>query len=137
MEFSHIEAQTTKLRIKSGLLHSARSGRVGGSNNIPYGYKKGENKRLIICEEERKVIERIYALYKDGFGIRRISTILNIEKIPTRCNKTHHEKYIKFKTGKILGKEIRWSDKQIHDIIRTLCILVKGNLKEKSSIALL
>ncbi|KNB62267.1 recombinase family protein [Chryseobacterium sp. Hurlbut01] len=129
LEFSHIEAQTTKLRIKSGLLHSARSGKVGGSQNIPYGYKKGENKQLIICEDERKIIERIYNLYKDGLGIRRISTILNNEKVPTRYNKIHQEKYIKFKSGRILGKDIRWSDKQIHDIIKNTLYIGERKFK--------
>lgn len=129
LEFSHIEAQTTKLRIKSGLLHSARSGKVGGSNNIPYGYKKGENKKLIICNDERKIIERIFNLYKEGFGIRRISTILNNDGVPTRYNKIHYQKYVKFKTGKILGKDIRWSDKQIHDIIRNTLYIGERRFK--------
>lgn len=117
LEFSHIEAQTTKLRIKSGLLQSARSGKVGGGKHIPYGFRKDENKNLVICDEEKKIIERIFNLYKEGFGIRKISTILNNDKTPTRYNKVHGEKLIKFKNRSIVASEIKWSDKQIHDIL--------------------
>lgn len=119
LEFAHLETQQTKLRIKSGLLQSARNGRVGGGINIPYGYRKGDNKMLIIDEEESVIIQRIFDLYKLQFGIRRISGILNSQNVPTRYNLAYKDQMIKNKRGyEKLGKDVKWSDKQIHDILK-------------------
>lgn len=129
LEFSHIESQTTKLRIRSGLLHSARSGKVGGGINIPYGYFKDDDKNLVVCPEEKKIIKKIYNLYSEGYGIRRISTILNNENVPTRYNKIHGENILKFKTRPVFGKNIKWSDKQIHDILRNTLYIGERKFK--------
>lgn len=117
MEFADSEALTFKARSKSGLLKSAKDGKAGGSTNLAYGYTKDENKMLIVDKEEAEVIKDIFNLYKAGNGIKVISNILNDRKIPTRTNITHSGKTINFKVAKD-GADVKWSDKQIHDILR-------------------
>ena len=51
MEFANSEAETFKVRSKSGLLQSAKSGKVGGGLVYPYGFKN-DNQYLVIDEEE-------------------------------------------------------------------------------------
>lgn len=117
IEYADSEAETFKMRSRSGLLKSARDGKAGGSTNLPYGYAKDGNKMLIVDEEEAKVIEEIFQLYISGNGIKVISNILNDRMIPTRTNKTHAGRTLNYKLAKD-GSEVRWSDKQIHDILR-------------------
>ncbi len=51
----------------------------------PYGYKNDPNDRhrLIIDDEAAKVVRRIYALYQEGYSIKRICYILTESQIPT------------------------------------------------------
>lgn len=131
MEYAHLEAETFKTRSKSGLLKSAKDGKVGGGASLPYGYMKGEDKMMIINPKEAKVIEQIFDLYKDGNGIKVISNILNQQKIPTRSNITSAGKVMKFKIEKN-ADDIKWSDKQIHDILRNT--IYKGERRFKGEI---
>lgn len=117
MEYSNLEAETFKARSKSGLLHSAKNGKAGGGKNLPYGYEKNADGLLVVNPKEEHVIKEIFELYSKGNGIKVISGILNNKAIPTRMNITHKNKRIKFKIEKD-GSKIRWSDKQVHDIIR-------------------
>jgi site-specific DNA recombinase len=117
IEYYNFESETFKTRSKSGLLKSAKEGKVGGGNFIPYGYKKGEFNKLVVDNEESKIIKKIFQLYSEGYGIKVISNILNDESIPTRTNKLFGERIINFKIPK-KGNRVKWSDKQIHDILR-------------------
>ena len=76
-ELANLEAEIFKTRSKSGLLQSARSGKVGGGASLAYGYKKGPNKMMIINDDESEVIKSIFDLYKNNNGIKAISNILN------------------------------------------------------------
>ena len=117
IEYSNFEAETFKTRSKSGLLKSARSGIAGGGKFYPYGYKKDEKSFLVIDEDESIIIKRIFELYKEGYGIKVISNILNGDSVPTRTNKLFGDKILNYKIPK-QGNKVRWSDKQIHDIIQ-------------------
>ncbi len=66
MEYANEEAKTFKTRSKSGLLNSARSGKSGGGRNLPYGYMKSDDKKLIINDKESQVIVNIFNLYRAG-----------------------------------------------------------------------
>lgn len=118
IEYANLEAETFKARSKSGLLNAARQGKAGGSLNFPYGYCKDGDGYLVVNPEEAEVIKDIFTLYQAGNGIKVISGILNDRKIPTRMNKTHAGKDIKYSTLTKDGSSIKWSDKQIHDILK-------------------
>jgi site-specific DNA recombinase len=117
LEYADLEATTFKIRSRSGRIQKVKEGKVGGGKYYPYGYTKGENKLLIIDDEEAKVIKRIFSLYVDGFGIRAISHILNSENIPTRSKKSFPDQIFKYNTPKV-GSNVKWSDKQVHDILK-------------------
>jgi site-specific DNA recombinase len=132
MEYADMEAETFKTRSRSGLRASAKKGKAGGGINHAYGYTVDSKGYLIINEEEATVVREIFDLYLRGNGIKVISGILNERKIQTRTNKTHSGREIKFKNSPKLGTKVKWSDKQIHDI---LCnTLYKGERKFKGEI---
>jgi site-specific DNA recombinase len=81
---SSYEIKKLKIRIKRGIERSVSEGNVGGGSMVNYGYKKGENKKLIIDENESKVIRMIFELSLQGLGTKKISEILNDKGIPTK-----------------------------------------------------
>ncbi|RYY48719.1 MAG: hypothetical protein EOO06_09405 [Chitinophagaceae bacterium] len=132
IEYANLEAETFKARSKSGLLNAARKGKAGGSLNLPYGYKKDSEGYLVVDEEEASVIKEIFRLYQEKNGIRVIAGILNGRNVPTRLNKTHSGKQVNFPTATKDGSQVRWSDKQIHDILRNP--LYKGKRRFKGEL---
>jgi site-specific DNA recombinase len=117
IELADAEAETFKQRSISGLLSSAKAGKAGGGKWLPYGFSKDENKLLIENKEEAEVIKTIFNLYKDGCGIKVISGTLNERNIKTRAHKSFGNDYVNKRTEK-KGKDVKWSDKQIHDILK-------------------
>lgn len=132
IEYANLEAETFKARSKSGLLNSAKQGKAGGSNNHPYGYMKDEAGMLVINPDEVDVVKHIFNLYQQGQGIKAISTILNEQGVQTRTNKTHQGKTIKHKNFSKMGDKVKWSDKQIHDILKNT--LYKGERRFKGEV---
>lgn len=94
------ESEKTSIRVREAQTQMAENGILtyGGKRNAPYGYefiksgtytKKGvERQKLIIKEEEAKIIKKIFNLYvKKNYGIGRIAKYLNDKKIlPRRSN---------------------------------------------------
>ena len=126
IEYSDMEAETFKKRSRSGLFNSAKQGKAGGGIYFPYGYLKDDNGMLKIDEEEKKVIEKIFKLYKEGLGIKKISNSLNKDKIPTRTAKISLEKNKSENACKT-----KWSDKQVHDILQNTIYIGKRRWKGK------
>lgn len=116
IEYANLEAETFKDRSRSGLLRSARSGKVGGGKFFPYGYTKDDNNMLVIDEEESKTVKQIFNLYLEGNGTKKISNILNSYKIPTKLNRIYDNKVIKYKNVKKTS-DICWSDTQVRSIL--------------------
>ena len=56
----------TKRNYENGVAHGT----------MPYGYKR-ENGKIVIVEDEAKVVQQIFRLYIDGYGTRRIANTLN------------------------------------------------------------
>jgi len=131
IEFSDSESRTMKRRSKSGILQSIVNGTVGGGKNTAYGYTKDAEKKMIIHEEESEIIKNVFNLYKEGNGVKKIATILNNSKVPTRVNKSFGEQVIKFNVKK-KASEIIWSDKTILDIIKNP--LYKGQRRFKGNL---
>jgi site-specific DNA recombinase len=133
IEYADLEAIVFKTRSRSGLLRSAKMGKAGGSNNFPYGYMKDEYGLLVVSEQEKPVIQRIFDEYENGNGIKVIAGGLNRDNVPTRLNLTHGDREIKFKkTTPKKGSTVRWSDKQVLDILNNT--LYKGQRKFKGEI---
>lgn len=55
----------TKRNYENGVAHGT----------MPYGYKR-ENGKIVIVEDEAKVVQQIFRLYIDGYGTRRIANTL-------------------------------------------------------------
>lgn len=68
---------------KLGMKKSAEKGNI---NTKLFGYKLEENK-LVIVQEEAKIVKLIFKLYIEGYGSRRISNYLNECNIKTQQNK--------------------------------------------------
>lgn len=115
MEFANSESLTMKRRSKSGILESLKRGNASGGKYTQYGYRKDENKQLVIDDVESIVIKEIFELYKNGNGFKKIKSILNQKKIPTRVNGFGNQ-LMNFKTVKTADQVI-WSDKTINDIV--------------------
>lgn len=61
-------------RIRWGHKRAIQNGKVLGNNKI-WGYTKDKGK-LVIDEEEAKIVKEIFSIYCQGYGIRTISTKL-------------------------------------------------------------
>lgn len=89
--FASYERNVTRSRIKFNLEKSALKGKWGGGKMLPYGYMRGDDKMLLINQEEAKWIKKIFQLCIDGNGTRKIANFLNDKGVPTRANKKWRE----------------------------------------------
>lgn len=69
---AELERDTIIKRTSEGRAQAAISG-VALGNSATYGYVKDENKRPVICEEERDVIREIFNLFINGNSIEKIA----------------------------------------------------------------
>ncbi len=76
---SQLEIEIVSERTKFGLNGAIKSGHLPGV--LPLGYKKDGNKKTIIDETTRPVIERIFKMYLEGKSFQQISNIFNEEKV--------------------------------------------------------
>lgn len=115
IELSDAEARGFKERSKDGIRSSVIKGNAGGGRFLPYGYTKID-KKLVIDEEEAKVVRLIFDLYLSGLGFKAIAGILNNKGIPTKSRKMLGTQEVNSKNGK-LANDVRWSDKTVDDIL--------------------
>lgn len=98
---------------------------TGLITKVPFGYMRDEEQRhrLIVDEEAAAIVRKIFALYIDGNGGRKIANILNEEGILTPSG------YIYHKTGKKISSNIakRWSGTHVMRIIKNDVYI--GNLR--------
>lgn len=86
--------------------------------HAPYGYKIVK-KNFIIDEDQAEVIRKIFNLYLDGYGYRRIADILNAEYVSTpsiamRYALNEEEGRVKCPTS----ISSRWNDYSVRDILK-------------------
>lgn len=72
--FSAQYSRTLSSSISAALAAKVRRGEHIGK--VPYGYNR-ENQKLVIHEEEAKVVRDIYNWYNIGWGFKRITNELN------------------------------------------------------------
>lgn len=82
---AQMERDTFIERGNRGRMSSAMAGKnIGMCSTLPYGYITGENKMLVINEEEAKVVKLIYDLALKGMTLFGIAQHLNSLGVPTR-----------------------------------------------------
>ena len=82
--FGKIEIDNFRERASMGRRGMAKQGRIP-SNQVPYGYRRGERGVPEIAEDEAEVVRRIFDLSANkGMGGKRIADQLTAEGIPTR-----------------------------------------------------
>ena len=91
---SQLEIEIVSERTKFGLNGAIKSGHLPGV--LPLGYKKDGNKKTIIDESTKPVIERIFKMYLEGKSFQQISNIFNEEEIlkPKKWKDTTIQKII-------------------------------------------
>ncbi|MCJ7854852.1 recombinase family protein [Lachnospiraceae bacterium NSJ-143] len=82
------ESRKTSERVKWGIKRSMENGFVLGSNCYGYYLTNGV---LTVNEEQAKVVRKIFEMYKEGAGVRKISKTLESEGIPSPAG-LHHWK---------------------------------------------
>ena len=84
-------------------------------SSAPYGYKKNSEDKhhLIVDEEIRPIIERIYNQYIDGYGYVKIAKELNKDDIPCPAE---YKKIFNYNREKI--KKSQWSYHTVRTILK-------------------
>ena len=78
-----IELDNFRERASMGKRGSAKQGRIP-VNNVPYGYRLGEDRRPQMEEAEVEVIRRVFHIYvREGLGAPAIARQLTAEGVPT------------------------------------------------------
>lgn len=108
------ENQRTRVRIKRSLERGVIDGKAGGGPLMNYGYMKDENKKLIVNEKERPVVELIYQLSIEGKGTKVIANYLNEKEIPTKRS-TSKTGYMKVRGEK--KTQFKWRDSVVYRIL--------------------
>lgn len=68
-------------KVKEVQGQNAREGKVNGI--LAYGYKKGDDSKIVIDDDESEVIKMIYKYSSEKKGVRQIASILNESDVPT------------------------------------------------------
>ena len=91
---SQLEIEIVSERTKFGLNGAIKSSHLPGP--APLGYKKDGNKKTIVDEATKPIIERIFKMYLEGKSFQQISNIFNEEKIlyPKKWKDTTIQKII-------------------------------------------
>ena len=87
---SQLEIEIVTERTKFGLNGATKS------SPAPLGYKKDGNKKTIVDEATKPIIERIFKMYLEGKSFQQISNIFNEEKLlnPKKWKDTTIQKII-------------------------------------------
>ncbi len=99
---SQLEIEIVSERTKFGLNGAIKSGHLPGV--LPLGYKKDGNKKTIIDETTKPVIERIFRMYLEGKSYQQISNIFNEEEL------LHPKKWKDTTIQKIIDNKIYMGD---------------------------
>ena len=85
--FSQEESKSMSDNIKWGIRERMREGKVCLNCTRFLGYEKDENGRLVVVESEADVVRKIFELYLNGFGVRKIKKYLEETGIKTVSGK--------------------------------------------------
>ena len=85
--FSQEESKNMSDNIKWGIRARMRSGEVCLNCTRFLGYDKDENGKLVVVESEAAIVRKIFELYLNGFGVRKIKKYLEENGIKTVTGK--------------------------------------------------
>ena len=85
--FAQEESKNMSNNIKWGIRERMREGKVCLNCTRFLGYDKDENGRLVIVESEAIVVRKIFELYLNGWGVRKIKKYLEENGIKTVTGK--------------------------------------------------
>lgn len=85
--FSQEESKSMSDNIKWGIRERMREGKVCLNCTRFLGYEKDENGKLVVIESEAVVVRKIFELYLNGFGVRKIKKYLEENGIKTVSGK--------------------------------------------------
>lgn len=85
--FAQEESKNMSDNIKWGIRERMKEGKVCLNCTRFLGYDKDENGRLVVVESEAIVIRKIFELYLNGFGVRKIKKYLEENGIKTVTGK--------------------------------------------------
>lgn len=86
--------------------------------HAPYAYKI-DKKQFVIDEDQAEVIRKIFRLYLEGYGYRRIADILNSQHVPTPS--TAMREALNAEGGRVKCQariSSRWNDYSVRDILK-------------------
>lgn len=113
-------AKLTSKKVKLANKLNAEKGKTHGIT--AYGYKRGDDGKFNINEEESIIVKRIFDLSLKGKGAYTIANILNSENIPTKFNNYKGEIKRKDKyTGnetRYKKSDVKWRGNVILDMIK-------------------
>lgn len=91
---SQLEIEIVSERTKFGLNGAIKSSHLPGI--VPLGYKKDGNKKTIVDESTKPIIERIFKMYLEGKSFQKISNIMNKREVlkPKKWKDTTIQKII-------------------------------------------
>lgn len=85
--FAQEESKNMSDNIKWGIRERMREGKVCLNCTRFLGYDKDENGKLVVVESEAVIVRKIFELYLDGFGVRKIKKYLEENGIKTVTGK--------------------------------------------------
>ncbi len=80
---AQLESEQIGERVYDGMEQKARTNGGSLGFNIPYGYEY-QNKTLVINPKEKEQVKRIFDLYLQGWGMKKIADFFNENQIPTK-----------------------------------------------------
>ena len=104
-------------KIKSAIKARQKDGTL--MSQVPFGYVRNSQKQdqIEIVPKESAIIQNIFNLYLQGYGYRRIGTMLTAQKAPTPSMAIRERELA---VGKISRRRIttEWSDHMVSDILK-------------------
>ena len=85
--FAQEESKSMSDNIKRGIRERMREGKVCLNCTRFLGYDKDENGGLVVVESEAVIVRKIFELYLNGFGVRKIKKYLEENGIKTVTGK--------------------------------------------------
>lgn len=123
-------------KTRDHMLSKQKTGRLIMGNHYGYIKDNTDNTKLIVDEEIRPVIEKIFELYIEGNGMRKVSDILN-EKYNFPTPSVYYQKK-HLERGHIYGHPVQelWTDYMIKNIISSdvYCGTLRTHTKKTVSI---
>ena len=83
------ESRSISENVRWGRQRSMQQGKVSLGYKHFLGYKKGDDGKPEIVEEEAQIVRRIYSMFLDGRTIRYIADTLTREGVPTPAGKSN------------------------------------------------